>query len=75
MILDLVVTNTRELIIDVKIVGSLGCSDHALVEFQVMREVRQTRSEVRTLNFRKANFQLSKELVNLTHWETDQSER
>jgi len=30
-ILDLMVTNTSELISDVKIGGSLGCSDHKLV--------------------------------------------
>ncbi|KAF1446075.1 hypothetical protein FQV07_0012864, partial [Pygoscelis papua] len=34
-ILDLLVTNASELIGDVKIGGSLGCSDHALVEFAV----------------------------------------
>ena len=31
-ILDLVVTNASELVGDVKIGGSLGCSDHALME-------------------------------------------
>ncbi|KAF1446069.1 hypothetical protein FQV07_0012861, partial [Pygoscelis papua] len=34
-ILDLLVTNASELIGNVKIGGSLGCSDHALVEFAV----------------------------------------
>ncbi|KAM6104739.1 LOW QUALITY PROTEIN: ankyrin repeat domain-containing protein 31 [Pterocles gutturalis] len=37
-ILDLVVTNTSELIGDIKIGGSLGCSDHALVEFTVLED-------------------------------------
>ncbi|PKU32580.1 nedd4-binding protein 2-like 2 [Limosa lapponica baueri] len=69
-ILDLIVTNASELIRDVKIGGSLGCSDHALVEFTVLRDTCQTRSIVRKLNFRKANFQLFKELVNRTPWET-----
>ena len=63
-------TNTSELIGDVKIGGSLGCSDHALVEFAVLRDMGQAKSKVRTLNFRKANFQLFKELVNRTPWET-----
>jgi len=41
-ILDLLVTNINELIGDVKIGGSLGCSDHTLVKFAVLREkVRQ----------------------------------
>ncbi|KAK4806963.1 LOW QUALITY PROTEIN: hypothetical protein QYF61_027330 [Mycteria americana] len=69
-ILDLMVTNASELISDVKIGGSLGCSDHALVEFTVLRDMGQARSIVRTLNFRKANFQLFKELVSSAPWET-----
>ena len=35
-----------------------------------MRDIRQTESENRMLNFRKAKFQLFKELVNKTPWET-----
>ncbi|KAK4816396.1 hypothetical protein QYF61_016713 [Mycteria americana] len=50
-----------KLITDIKIEGSLGCSDHALVEFAVLRETGQAKSKVRTLNFRKAKFQLFKE--------------
>lgn len=38
-ILDLMVTNTSELIGDIKIGGSLGCSNHALVEFAVLRDM------------------------------------
>ncbi|KFW11305.1 hypothetical protein N327_10989, partial [Fulmarus glacialis] len=34
------------------------------------RDMGQAKSEVRTLNFRKANFQLFKKLVNRTPWET-----
>ena len=61
MILDLLVTDTRELISNVKIGGNLGCSDHVLVEFTVLGHKGQGKSKVRSLNFRKANFQLSKE--------------
>ena len=64
------VTNASELIGDVKIGGSLGCSDDALVEFTVLRDMGQVKSKVRTLNFRKAKFQLFKESVNGTPWET-----
>ncbi|KAK4830418.1 hypothetical protein QYF61_011042 [Mycteria americana] len=62
VILDLLVTNASELIGDVKIGGSLGCSDHALVEFTVLRDMGQEKNKVSTLNFRKAKFQLFKEL-------------
>ncbi|KAK4823256.1 hypothetical protein QYF61_000223 [Mycteria americana] len=57
-ILDLLVTNATELIGDIKTGGSLGCSDHALVEFAVLRDMGQVKSKVRNLNFRKAEFQL-----------------
>ncbi|KAK4813526.1 hypothetical protein QYF61_009252 [Mycteria americana] len=70
VLLDLLVTNTSELIGDVKIGGSLSCSDHALVEFTVLRDMGQAKSKVWTLNFRKATFQLFKELLNRTPWET-----
>jgi len=64
------VTNAGELIGDIKIGGSLCCSDHALVEFAVLRDMGQVKSKVRTLNFRKVNFQLFEELVSGAHWET-----
>ncbi|KAK4830650.1 LOW QUALITY PROTEIN: hypothetical protein QYF61_012493 [Mycteria americana] len=70
MILDLFVTNASELISDVKIGGSLGCSDHALVELADLNDMGKEKRKVRTLNFRKGNFQLSKNLVYRTPWET-----
>jgi len=63
------VTKASELISDVKIGDRLGCSVHTLVEFTVLRGMGKVRSIVRTLNFRKAKFQLFKELVNRTPWE------
>ncbi|KAK4810519.1 LOW QUALITY PROTEIN: hypothetical protein QYF61_004482, partial [Mycteria americana] len=69
-LLDLLLTNTDELIIWVKIGGSQGCSDHALVEFTILRDMGQVKSKVKTLNFRRVSFQLFKELVDGTPWET-----
>jgi len=70
MILDLLVINKTEIIGDIKIGGSLWCSAHALVVFAVLRDMGQAKSKVRTPNFRKAKFGLSKKLVNKTTWET-----
>jgi len=56
------VTSASELIGDVKIGGSLGCSDHMLVELTLLREMGITKSIVRTLNSRRANFRLFKEI-------------
>jgi len=64
------VTTASELINDKKIGGSLCCSDHALVEFMVLRDKGQVKSNVKTPNFRKANFQPLKQLVSMTSWET-----
>jgi len=65
-----VLTNASEFTGDIKIGHSLGCSDHALVEFVVLRDKGQARSIIRTLSFRKANFQLFKEKVSRIPWET-----
>jgi len=52
-VLDLLVTNVSELIGGMRVGGSLGRSDHTLVEFAVLRDMGQMKSKVRTLNFRK----------------------
>ena len=48
----------------------MGCSDHALVEFVILKNVGLAKSRVGTLNFRKAKFQVFKELLNGIPWET-----
>ena len=63
-------TNEEESIIEVKIGGSLGCSDHALVEFVIWRSAGLAKSRVRTLNFRRVKFWLLKELLSGIPWET-----
>ena len=40
----------------------------ALVEFTLLRDMGKVRTVVRTLNFRKAKFQLFKESVSRTPW-------
>ena len=54
----------------VKAGGSLGCSDHTLVEFVMLRNAGLAISRVRTLNARRANFQLFKELLDWIPCET-----
>lgn len=41
-----------------------------MVDFAVLRDMGQARSKVKPLNFRKAKFQLFKEVVNRVPWET-----
>lgn len=68
-LLDLMVTSASELIGDIKIEGSQGCSDHALVESAVLRGLGQVRCKVSPLKFRKADFQLFREIVSEVSWE------
>ena len=56
----LVLTDAEELIKEVKTGGTLGCSDHALLEFVVSGNKVLVRSRVGTLNFRKVNVRLFK---------------
>lgn len=67
-LLDLVVTNTEE--IKVKMWSSLGCSNHTLVEFVIPINIGLAKTEVRTLDIRRENFSLFKELLDKSSWET-----
>lgn len=67
--MDLVLTKAEEIIKGDKTGGSLGCSDCALVEFGILRNVGLAKSRVRTLNFQGANFRLFKELMDDISWE------
>ena len=69
-LLDLMLTNEEESIRDVKIGGSLGCSDHALVEFVILKNAGLAKSKARTPCFRRAKFRLLKELLSGIPWET-----
>ena len=69
-LLDLVLTNAEESVREVKIGGILGCRDHALAEPVVLRNAGLAKSRVRTLNFRRAKFQLLKEFLDGISWET-----
>ena len=71
--LDLVLTVRgvqEESIREVKIGRSLGCSDHDLVEFVILKNVGLAKSRVWTLCFMRAHFQLLKELLSGIPWET-----
>ena len=60
--LDLVLTNEEGLVNNVKLKGSLGCSDHRMVEFKILRESKRMHSKLATLDFRRADFDLFREL-------------
>lgn len=70
ILLDLVLINTEELIKD-KIRCCLGCSDHALVELVISRNMGLVKRQVRTMNFRKMNFQMLKEIADEVQMASD----
>jgi len=62
---DLVLTNKEGLVGDVKLKGSLGCSDHEMVDFKILRAPRTAHGKLNTLDFRRADFGLFRDLHNL----------
>ena len=60
VLLDLLLTNVEEISKGVNTGGSLGCSDHALVEFVISRNIGLANSGVRTLKFVRSKFRLFK---------------
>lgn len=56
VLLDLVLQNQEELGEDVKVGGSLGCSDREMMELSILHRGSQAVSRTRTLNFQTANF-------------------
>lgn len=47
--MDLILANKEELVGDVKVGGSLGCSDHEVVEFKILRVGKKIKSSIITL--------------------------
>ncbi|PKU32130.1 dtw domain-containing protein 2 [Limosa lapponica baueri] len=70
-VLDLVLTNKEGLVGNVKFKGSLGCSDHEMVEFKIHRAVRRVCSKLATLDFRRADFDLLRDLIGKVEWEKE----
>ncbi|PKU35602.1 dtw domain-containing protein 2 [Limosa lapponica baueri] len=56
--LDLVLTNKEALVGNMKLKGSLSCSDHEMVEFKFLRAVRRVHSKLTTLDFRRPDWPL-----------------
>ena len=68
MLLDLILTNKESLAEVVRVGGSLGCSDHEMVEFRILCGRSRATSWVTTLNFKRANFSLFRVLLGGILW-------
>ncbi|KAK4832977.1 hypothetical protein QYF61_026803 [Mycteria americana] len=67
--LDLVLTNKEGLVGNVKLKGSLDCRDHEMVPFKILRAPRRVRSKLTTLDFRRADFGLFRDLLGRVPWD------
>jgi len=67
-VLDLVLINKEGLVWNAKLKGSLGCSDHEMVEFRILRAVRSEQSNLTTLDFMSADFGLFRDLLSRVPW-------
>ncbi|XP_062497870.1 uncharacterized protein LOC134175668 [Pezoporus occidentalis] len=67
--LELVLTNREGLDGDVALQGSLGCSDHEMVEFEILRTVRRACSKLTALDFKRADFGLFRNLLSKVPWD------
>ncbi|GAB0179622.1 hypothetical protein GRJ2_000427500 [Grus japonensis] len=67
--LDLVLTDKEGLVGDVKLKGSLGCTDHEMVAFKILRAARRGHSKLTTLDFRRADFGLFRDLLGRVPWD------
>ena len=63
VLLDLPFSNRERLVGDVKVGDCLGQSDHEIVEFSVLGDVRRVTSKTAILNFQRADFDLFRTLV------------
>ncbi|PKU35337.1 glycerol kinase [Limosa lapponica baueri] len=67
-LLDLVLTNKEDLIEDVNIKGRLGSSNCEMVELRILRGRSKAKSGITTLNFRRAEFGLFRNLLQCVPW-------
>jgi len=68
VLLDRVLANRDGLVEHVKVEGSLSCSDHKMVEFRILRGGSRVISRIKTLDFRRANYGLFKNLLGGIPW-------
>lgn len=54
--MDLILTNKQELVVNVKLKGSLSCSEHEIREFEILRTARRVHSKPTIPDFRRPEF-------------------
>jgi len=67
--LDIVLTSKEGLVGNVKRKGSLGCCDHEMMGFKILRAVSRAHSKLTALDISRADFGLFRDLLSRVPWE------
>jgi len=70
VLLDLICINSEGLVGDVKVKGSLGCSDYKMLDFRILRAGRKMESKLTILDSRTKDFGIfcSEKLLEIRPW-------
>ena len=68
-LLDLLLANQEDLLDNITTNGSLGYSNHNIVEFKILTSTLKTSSRTKTLDFRRANFKMLRAQLRGIPWE------
>jgi len=68
-VLALVLSSREGLVENVELKGSFGCSDCEMVEFEVLGAARRAHSKLITLDWRRADFGLFRDLLSRVPWD------
>lgn len=68
VLLNLVLINMEGQFGNIKVGGSLGCSDHETVEYRILHRRNKVISRNATLDFRRSNFDPFKDLLGGFTW-------
>jgi len=69
VILDFDLIHKEGLVGNVKLKSSLGLSDHEMMEFKKLKATRRAHSKLTTLDFRKADIGLFRDLLSRVSWD------
>ena len=67
VLLDLVLSNRDGLVRNVKVGGTLGFSNHEMLEFKILCGRNKAKSRIAPLDFQKANFDLFRAYLEISH--------
>ena len=65
----MILTNRDDLVDKVTITGTLGESDHVILEFLILKEAKAECSHTRTLDFSKADFNKLRTMISKVPWQ------